>query len=86
MGEQVTDAVTLGLIHACEVILPSGIAAYSAHCALRAARTSAVVKENLDVVDKKLDGILANRVEAAGDIGYAKGKEAGRDQERKNGQ
>ena len=40
------------------------------------------LKAKLDVVETKMDGLLDARVEAAGDLGHAKGKAEGVTEER----
>ena len=85
-----TDAVAVAAIHAAEIIIPSGISAYAALKAIRAAKNaaeakvaSAETKVAVEGVAHAMNSLLDKRVKEAGDLGEAKGNAAGVEQERK---
>ena len=70
-----TDTVTVAVIHAIEIIIPSGISAYVALVVLR-------VQWEVGEVKHAMNSILDKRVEVAHDLGFADGTASGVEQER----
>jgi hypothetical protein len=64
----VTDAVSIALIDAAKIVIPSAISGY--------------VAIKVVALGRKVDGLLDKSNKAAGDLGMEKGKAAGIEQER----
>ena len=77
-----TNDVAIAAIHAAEVIIPSGISAYAALAALRAAQNAADAKTAVDKVAHAMNSLLDKRVDEAKQLGTAEGTAAGVEQER----
>jgi hypothetical protein len=77
-----TDAVTIQLIDAAKVIIPSAISAWAAVYAVRAAKSAADAKIAVDHVAHAMNSILDQSRKDAKELGTAEGTAVGVEKER----
>ena len=75
--------MTEAVFHDCALVVTAVLGAYSAYKATRAEKATTETHAVVGEFGKKMDGLLDARVKAAGDVGEAKGRAAGKKEKTK---